>query len=331
MQRCRVVAFHTTKRYADLAGAWRSRSERPPGIGRGARRQGRGEKDRRNYVMENLLRKRLAHIKARAKDLRSSRLSSRSPLIDESPCPLAEAAPGRECAAGSECFYLVRSTGSAISDDAPAATRKFVEIAKRDSWPLSSLIQDPGPDMARRIRDGEVCFLDIETTGLVPSTYVFLCGLLFMEGTELVVEQPFARDYSEERGMLLYLREVMERYSMVVTYNGTNFDIPFVKTRMAVARIDDAAAFQHVDLLEPARKVFSDTLVNCKLETVERHLRGFGRSGDIPSDEIPDAYHEFVRTGNARDIGKILYHNRMDLLAMVYLVNHLAHDRHVPR
>ena len=111
---------------------------------------------------------------------------------------------------------------------------------------------------------------------------------------------------------------------MIVTYNGAGFDVPFLQTRMAVARMEAVKPFEHVDLLEPARECFSDVLPNCRLETVERHLRGSSRTGDIAGRDIPEAYHEFVRTGDARDIGRILYHNRMDLLAMAYLVNHLA-------
>ncbi len=275
--------------------------------------------------MENLLRKRLALIKARARSLGTYMPGRASVLeVQGPPRTLAEAAPGRECEVGLERFYLVRQVGDEISDDATRLVERFLKIPERDSWPLSSLIQDPGPDMARCIRNREVCFLDIETTGLSPSTYLFLCGLMFVEGSEFVIEQPLARDYAEERGVLLYVRGIMERYPMVVTFNGANFDVPFIETRMAVAKIRRPRGCQHVDLIEPARKAFRDTLDNCRLETVERHLRGYGRSGDIAGDEIPDAYHGFVRTGDARDLGRILYHNRMDLLAMTYMVNHLA-------
>jgi uncharacterized protein YprB with RNaseH-like and TPR domain len=90
---------------------------------------------------------------------------------------------------------------------------------------------------------------------------------------------------------------------------------------MAVARIDYAGPLEHVDLLPPARPRFRGVLPDCRLETIERHLRGATREGDIPGSEIPDAYHEFVRTGDARKIKRILHHNRMDLLAMVGLFN----------
>jgi hypothetical protein len=225
---------------------------------------------------------------------------------------------------GEERLYRVRSEGEGIADDVPLVTERFLRMSERETWPLTSLIRDPGPDMARRIRKHELCFLDIETTGLSPNTYVFLCGLMFLENRRFVVEQLLARDYSEETGMLLCLRDVVQRYPMIVTFNGAGFDVPFLRTRMTVARIETVKLSEHVDLFEAARENFAGVLPNCRLETIERHVRGFPRTDDIRGSDIPDAYHEFVRTGNARDMRRVLYHNRMDLLAMVYLANHLA-------
>jgi uncharacterized protein YprB with RNaseH-like and TPR domain len=272
--------------------------------------------------MENLLRKRLALIKSRAKAMKEA-ARGRS-AVDTSPLVLADAVPGVEHTIEGEAFYRVRLAGEEISDDTPAVTTRYLEIAQRHTWPLISLVKDPGPAMAKRISNDQVCFLDIETTGLSPNTYVFLCGLMFAENGRLVVEQLFARDYSEETAMLRFLDEVVSRYPMVVTYNGAGFDVPFLETRMAVARIRAINVFEHVDLIDAARGHFTGVLENCRLETIERHLRGRNRTGDIPGRDIPEAYHEFVRSGNARDIQRIIYHNRMDLLAMVYLVNYLA-------
>ena len=275
--------------------------------------------------MENRLRKHLALIKSRAKEMSQSVRERRaSATLDLPPIDLTQAVPGKEHAVRDGCFYLIRIEHEDIATDVPEVTARFLDMSRRETWPLISLVRDPGPAMAGRIRNHELCFLDIETTGLSPSTYVFLCGLMFLEEGRFVVEQLFARDYSEEAGMLGYLGAVVERYPMIVTYNGTGFDVPFLKTRMAVARMAAVKPFEHVDLFEGARERFRELLPNSKLETIERHLRGESRVDDIPGREIPEAYHQFVRTGNARDIQRILYHNRMDLLAMVYLINDLA-------
>jgi len=250
--------------------------------------------------MENALRKRLEILKSRAREIRRLYLARHGlPLSGEPgiPIPLVEAARGEEILAGSLPLYLIRTAAEDVVPDFAALVSSFSE---------------------------DTCFFDIETTGLTPSTYVFLCGMMSPREGRFVIEQAFARDYSEEAGMLRYVRDALGRFRRVVTYNGTTFDLPFVKARMAVARIDYDCPRDHVDLLLPARQRYRGVLPDCRLETIERHLRGVSREGDIPGSEIPDAYHEFVRTGDARKIKRILHHNRMDLLAMVGLFDCLV-------
>jgi hypothetical protein len=250
--------------------------------------------------MENALRKRLEILKGRAKEIRRLYLARHGIPLPAEPgeaVTLAEAAPGESIAAGASAFYLIRAMAADVIGDAPV----------------------PGASFA-----GDTCFFDIETTGLSPSTYVFLCGMMYAREGRFHIEQAFARDYSEEAGMLRYVRETLGRFRLIVTYNGTTFDLPFIKARMAVARIDYDGPRGHVDLLPPARQRYKGVLPDCRLETIERHMRGVSREGDIPGSEIPDAYHEFVRTGDARKIVRILHHNRMDLLAMVGLFDSLV-------
>jgi uncharacterized protein YprB with RNaseH-like and TPR domain len=139
-----------------------------------------------------------------------------------------------------------------------------------------------------------------------------------------VVEQVFARNYAEEPAVLRYVRDTLSRFEAVVTYNGEKFDLPFIRTRMAATRVKPLAPIASVDLLYTARRVFRGVLPNCRLGTVERHIRGMERTGDIPGAHIPGAYHEYVRTGDGRAMKNVLYHNRMDLFTMVVLVNRLA-------
>jgi len=288
--------------------------------------------------MENLLRKRLEAIKQRAKSLREgylARRGSEEPSDDgvfsfDLPGPpqaVEVVAPGRVIDRGEGAFYLVRCEGDAIAEDAGDVAARLVRLAVRPSWPYNVLDVDIYAGSRAPLEPDRVCFFDIETTGLVPNTYVFECGLMVIDGGRFVIEQLLARDYSEEGAMLAYLNEVLARHAAVVTYNGATFDLPFVRTRMAVNRVGAMASSGHLDLLWPARRHFSGILPNCKLVTIERHLRGTSRTGDIPGRYIPEAYHRFVDTGDARLIGRVLYHNRMDLLAMACLLNHLTEVR----
>ena len=73
----------------------------------------------------------------------------------------------------------------------------------------------------------------------------------------------------------------------------------------------------HFDLLHHSRRRWKHVLPNCKLQTLERYLCGRARQGDIPGSEIPAAYHEFVRSGDARQMGDILHHNALDLVTLL--------------
>lgn len=253
------------------------------------------------------------------------------------PGTIEDIEPGEAFTSGEDAYYLIRSTGRAVDPQAPQAAEFFSTL---QSWPehveskpfgarvspgQASSTASPAVAATPYDRDS-VCFLDIETTGLSPNTYVFLCGFMFFEHGDFVVEQVFARNYAEEAGLLRRVRETIGRFQTVVTYNGAKFDLPFIQTRMAVNRIPPLDRFASVDLLYTARRVFSGTLPNNKLGTVERHLRGLERKGDIPGKHIPEAYHDYVRTGDARVMKSVLYHNRMDLFTMAVFVNRLASE-----
>ena len=56
---------------------------------------------------------------------------------------------------------------------------------------------------------------------------------------------------------------------------------------------------------------------------MESHICGRARHGDIPGAEIPEAYHAFVRTGDAAMIVEILRHNMLDLVTMADIMARL--------
>jgi len=76
----------------------------------------------------------------------------------------------------------------------------------------------------------------------------------------------------------------------------------------------------HLDLLHVCRRIWRDVLPNCRLQTLERRICGRVRTADIPGSEIPEAYHEYVRTGNALEMLDVLEHNRQDLLTLAELM-----------
>jgi uncharacterized protein YprB with RNaseH-like and TPR domain len=168
-----------------------------------------------------------------------------------------------------------------------------------------------------------VAFLDIETTGFLGRP-IFLTGLLRWRDRTLRIEQFLARDYAEERAMLAQVAERWEDIDVLITFNGKSFDVPYLRDRMEYHRLAGGASFRHFDLLHHARRQWRDQLPNCRLQTLEGHLCGRKRIGDVPGFLIPEQYHRFVRTRDPRLVSPILHHNRLDLLAMAELTALLA-------
>ena len=258
-------------------------------------------------------------------------------ILAGEPLAIEHAVPGEPRAIGDSNYYLVQFTGAEVDKASVSEAARFATLS---NWPEVATRTVLAPrrthvDTIRGVHEATVTperilFLDIETAGLSANTYLFLVGMMYTNASGFHVEQVFARDYTEEEGVLRHVYDTMARFDTVVTYNGASFDLPFIRTRMAVHRLPEFAAVGSVDLLPASRRVFREILPNCRLVTVEKHLRGTGREDDIPSRFIPRAYHEFVRTKDARIMRNVAYHNRMDLFTMAVILNHMADPAHIP-
>jgi uncharacterized protein YprB with RNaseH-like and TPR domain len=168
--------------------------------------------------------------------------------------------------------------------------------------------------------------LDLETCGLAGSA-LFLVGLLRSIDGYLAVELLLARNYAEESAVLASLWDRLSDESLVVTFNGKSFDWPMVvdrSRRHLLARSRPLARPEHVDLLHPARRRWRGQLADCRLQTLERHICGRFRRDDIPGNQIPTAYAQYVRTGFEREMDAILLHNALDLVTLLDLALRLA-------
>ncbi len=171
-------------------------------------------------------------------------------------------------------------------------------------------------------------YLDTETTGLAggAGTFAFLVGLGYWRrreaGEEFVVEQFFMRDYDEEPALLAALDERIQeqQFEGLVTYNGRCFDIPLLITRfISNRRRDRLARLPHLDLLYPVRQLWKLKHGDCSLGNIEKQVLGVRREGDIPGEEIPRTYFQFVRGGDPRRLLPIFSHNVIDILSLAAL------------
>ena len=80
----------------------------------------------------------------------------------------------------------------------------------------------------------------------------------------------------------------------------------------------------HIDLLHPSRRIFAHRLENARLSTIETHVLGVKREGDVPGFEIPQRYFDWLQQRDGRLLEDVFKHNRLDIVSMASLLKHLA-------
>ncbi len=204
----------------------------------------------------------------------------------------------------------------------PYGKLRIGDISTADLTPLNLLFPQAAMPAPERL-----VYLDTETTGLAggTGTCAFLIGIGTVEGTQFVVRQFFLRDYPEEKAILQDLAEVLGACEGLVTYNGKTFDVPLLETRYALARLRSPfARLLHLDALHPARRLWKLRLESCKLTDLESAVLGIGREGDVAGSEIPGIYFDYLRTGDARGLQPVFYHNALDIITLAAVTVELA-------
>lgn len=188
------------------------------------------------------------------------------------------------------------------------------------AWAKTSRISSP---------DGQnVVFLDTETSGLFggSGTYVFLVGLGFrsVDGFHLV--QLFMRDPNQEAAFLAALNDILAQFDVVVTFNGKTFDVPMLNTRYLMNGFAEPfTEYEHVDMLHIARKLWRDRLPSRALGALEGSILNVYRSQEeVPGWLIPQIYFDYLRSGDARPLAGVFYHNAIDILSLAALYNRVA-------
>ena len=173
--------------------------------------------------------------------------------------------------------------------------------------------------------------LDIETTGLNPADNKLILGGLY-RFQEKTMHQFFAENRSEEAAALAGFLQELSGLDMVITYNGTRFDLPFLEKRLRLHTAGEKAPLlqaageslpYHLDLYlvlkghSPLRKF----VPNLKQKTVENYMGLWqSRQDEISGAESVTLYHTYEKTREPELEKKILLHNSDDVLQLTRLL-----------
>lgn len=166
----------------------------------------------------------------------------------------------------------------------------------------------------------EIVFIDIETLGLYYIHPVFLVGMLSFKDGQGQVSQVLARNPAEERALLFETFNRLKQATIIVSFNGRSFDLPYLKGRMRFQGLNDQVNAFHFDLLRQTRKSYRSQLPNCRLLTIERYLFNQERVDDLPGSEVAEYYQRYLETEDRGYLTPILEHNACDLLTMAKLL-----------
>lgn len=185
----------------------------------------------------------------------------------------------------------------------------------------------------------QVCFFDIETTGLSPDiSSLYLLGAAFVENGTWRFIQWYADDYVSEAGILDAFSSFLAPFETVAHYNGSTFDIPYLEKKYLFHHLD--SPFQgkrSLDLYRcfPLNKKLLP-LPNRKLITVERSL-GFQRHDTFTGKDCIKLYTDFMhlkffRNDSAnRRKADLLLHNHDDLIGTIFCSRLLCYENYQPK
>jgi len=103
------------------------------------------------------------------------------------------------------------------------------------------------------------------------------------------------------------MTEQLVSHPGIVSFNGRSFDIPLLETRYILNRRPPPFSDSpHLDLLQPARRLWRGSLDSCRLISLEEQVLGIRRDQtDIPGGLIPGIYRDYLRTGNGIEMPRI--------------------------
>jgi uncharacterized protein YprB with RNaseH-like and TPR domain len=196
-------------------------------------------------------------------------------------------------------------------------------LARRDARALKAR-GAPVERLMRLFALKELAFLDIETMGLSFGQEIVVIGVLRYGDGRWVLRQLALLALSCQTPLLESGLLLLDGAAACVTYNGSAFDIPFMRAAMQFHDVETGRLDRlfNADLMYPMRRRYREELPDCRLTTVAAEVLGMRRLDDIPGELIPIEYGRFLKSHDPAVLRRILDHNRDDLLALREIARH---------
>ena len=169
-----------------------------------------------------------------------------------------------------------------------------------------SLEQMPGYPFERDYDIQRIAFFDIETTGFAAeSTYLYLIGCSYYKDGSFQLIQWFSEDIREEALLLTSFFSFLNNYEVLLHYNGTGFDLPYLQKKCSLLGLDYSFdQFLSIDLykkISPIKKIFP--LNNFRQKTLELFLN-VKRTDTASGGDLIQVYQSYLGKKHYEDLIK---------------------------
>ena len=271
------------------------------------------------------LRARLASLRVKAQARQEATSASSSPLAGRlerlRPARGSNPRPTAEALAASLGGQVVAANLIEVAQSLPLPVRHG-RVSIKSGRALAAAARAVGR-IGDPIAPETLLFLDTETTGLAggTGTVAFAVGLGWIDGARLRLVQWLITGFAGERELLARVRARLARSELLISFNGKSFDVPLLKARARLAGSElPFEGVGHLDLLHVTRRFLKVGWPDCRLRTAEVEALRLQRVNDLPGAEAPAAWRRWLDRGDGSLLGRVLEHNRADLLSLAALL-----------
>ncbi len=148
-----------------------------------------------------------------------------------------------------------------------------------------------------------IAYLDIETTGLSPTRgEITVIGIYLEDNVHQELIQLLENDISSA-----ILFKIIENVEILYTYNGSRFDLPYIKARLG---IDLTEYCHHIDLMYECwrRNLYGGLKGVEKQLNIKRNLTG------VDGRMAVKLWYDYKFYGNKQNLDTLLEYNKEDVL-----------------
>ncbi len=163
---------------------------------------------------------------------------------------------------------------------------------------------------------------DIETTGLhAKGSIVYLIGLLLFKNNQWYQIQLFNEDGESEAKMIQHFFTYLTTETLCIHYNGTTFDIPYLKTRceqlgISSTPLEQLQQYDYYSVIRPLKSTLQ--MKDCKQHTVEQYA-GFIRTDQLSGKKLIEQYFLYLKLKKDSCLESLLLHNADDLKGLTFI------------